>query len=493
MMFQNSTYPWKLIILMAVNNLFLYFVLFSPPSYMPQLIHKYGVSWADVGKSYGLFGGLLFGAVGIGNLASSIIMTTWNNKYCLILMEALLGLCLIIFGFNESLVYVYINSVFIGVFLSVTAASKVIVYNMSTPETEQHIALWTFSGPCILGQVIGPSLAGIVSFPANNFPSQFNQTSFFGRYPTLLINLIYGVGLLVLSLTAFVILPTDNELKNYVRTYGDDLNEKTCLIPQKNHVGQQIGISSPTTENTSTKRTFIDLLRLIWKQILTDRSTILSIVLFAGYILLNDVYINLLPLWLQTPKSLYGREYGTDEVGYLLMASGLGFILMNYTVISHLNRKLSPKTSCAIWSLALIFLTVCISLLGYIEDEKCFFALCIIFNCCIMSAMSGCLTTCQVLLQRSVEPEAAAMVIGFSQIVNMMTSAVGNYLIGVTFSWSLTNVDTYSHRTGYPFGYHFSFVVSGFAYILVYMPLLGIGERMEKQSDDTTDFVHLQV
>ena len=70
------------------------------------------------------------------------------------------------------------------------------------------------------------------------------------------------------------------------------------------------------------------------------------------------------------------------------------------------------------------------------------------------------------------------MLIGVSQIVNMMTSAFGNWMIGETFAWSLKNVDSYNHRTGYPFGYHFSFIVSSFTYIVVYSLSLGIDENI---------------
>ena len=218
-------YPWKLVVLMAVNNLFLYFVLFSFPSYMPQLIHFYGVDWTEVGHYYGIFGAVFFSTVGIGNLVPAFLMTIWSNKKCLILMECLLGLSLITFGFNQSLAHIYANVVFIGIFLSVIAATKVIVFNISTPETEKSIVLWTWGAPCIFAQVLGPTLAGFLSFP-----SFIKHSEFFELHPSLLINLLYGSGILFLTLAAYKILPDDQDIQPYIRYLGDkaDIPDEVC-------------------------------------------------------------------------------------------------------------------------------------------------------------------------------------------------------------------------------------------------------------------------
>ena len=345
---EDPQYPWKLVILMGVTNLFLYFVLFSFPSYMPQLIHFYGVDWVEVGHYYGMFGAVYFSAVGIGNLVPALLMTIWSNKNCLILMEFLLGISMICFGFNQSLAYVYVNVVFIGMFLSVIAASKVIIFNFSTPKTEQSILLWSWGGPYIFAQMLGPTLAGFLSFP-----SFINHFEFFEQYPILLINLLYGSGLLFLTIAAYTILPEDQNMQRYIRCPGDkvDLPEEmhSLTIKDKNMDHTHKNNTSTKAEKSRISREFLaDMLRQIWKEIFLRKSTLLSMVLFAGYILLNDVYVHVLPLWLQTPKSLYGRGYVTDDVGYFFLTSGVGFIILNYTVINQLNQQLRPRISCAV-------------------------------------------------------------------------------------------------------------------------------------------------
>jgi hypothetical protein len=71
-----------------------------------------------------------------------------------------------------------------------------------------------------VGTIIGPSIGGLFSDPAKNFPGRFSADGIFGRFPYLLPNLICS-GLMLLSVLAAWILMKETHPDNQPSNVAD--------------------------------------------------------------------------------------------------------------------------------------------------------------------------------------------------------------------------------------------------------------------------------
>ena len=472
---KSTSYPWRLIVLLGSNILLAFTIMYSFSTYLPQLIHRLGYQWKEVGYQVGIINGIFFIAGGLGTLTLGLISATCSQKYCLVVTSALQGVSMVLLGFSNNLNMIYIVMFFIGSFSSGINCMKAILNKICNENNQGNIISWAFSGPLVVSLSLGPTLAGVFAFPADNYGNIFPKHSLFDVYPTLFVNLMYGLLLVGLSITTWLILPADKNIQGVVQSsikytsIDNDLdksNEKEDLEPFKEEKQDSL----------------LDAARG-----LKHKSYIPANITFGLFAMCQVGYTVALPLWLETPIELKGRNFDTKDVSMVWLVSGLAFTAINYLLLGRINQLLKPKTSFAFWLLILIISVACIPALGGITNKRLFFAACVTLHTIILSAIAGGYTSVLLFNQNSVPARSVPLALSITQVVTRILEAIGAFLIGAVYAWSLKfHEGTHGHgkhATSF-INSHFVFLCMSVAYILVYIPVIFIRKDIDQKQLD---------
>ena len=104
-----------------------------------------------------------------------------------------------------------------------------------------------------LGRMCGPSIAGFLAFPAEQYPNIFSQHGVFGKFPVLLPMLFLVTGIVITNVFTILYLPDDTkrELCHYNKYNGDKGMGKEVSVDCTEHVSSEL-----STDNNGKKKRF---------------------------------------------------------------------------------------------------------------------------------------------------------------------------------------------------------------------------------------------
>ena len=457
-------YSWKQIIVLGFDVLVSYFVIYSLPAYMPQLIRHLGVREQSIGYKVGAVNNVMFCFAIVGTVAAGILPSYVSHKRLMAMVLALQGVSCITYGFSNSLSYLFISVAVLGVFGgAATVCVKTIISSKCTESTQSYILTWTMGGPVSIAAALAPSLAGYLSFPVEKYPKIFPATSIFKMYPILLFHVIVGGSLILLSLASECVLDDESLSRHY------DENDTFQGTIYTNLVSDEVESDSESESfNGSSKENGSSIkeskFKLFLDNVLLSPCCLGALTIKALYTSCEYAYITLVPVWLETPRSSFGRNYNSNDVSNILIISGVLTAVANYTVLGKINSMMNPKVGLSIWITLLLVVVAITPTLTFVKNDTTFYISYLFVSILYNIFQSGGYTPVQVMLQNSVQTEALAMMWSFCTLITRPMEGFMSNAFNSLFTWSIQN----DYR--FPIDYHFSFYCLSIMYIITYLP-----------------------
>ena len=468
-------YSWKQIIVLGLDVLVSYFGIYSLPAYMPQLIRHLGVGEESIGYKVGAVNNVMLCFAMVGTVAAGILPSIVSHKRLLVMTLALQGVACITYGFSNSLMYLFISVATLGVFGgAATVCVKTMISTKCTESTQSYILTWTMGGPITISTALAPSLAGYLSFPAEKYPHIFPATSIFKMYPILLFQVIVGGSLILISLANECILNEENLSRYYDEKdlYQDTLY--TSLVNDK--------VESETEEETFNWSSEEDgssikdsKFKLFLNNVLLNPCCLGALTIKAFYTSCEFAYITLVPVWLESPRSSFGRNYKSNDVSNILIISGVMTAVVNYTVLGKINSMMNPKVGLSIWITLVVVAVAITPSLSIVKGDTVFYIAYLFVNIMFNVFASGGYTPMQIMLQNSVPTEALAMMWSFCTLITRPMEGFLSNAFTSLFTWSIDN----GHR--FPLDYHFSFYCLSIMFLITYIPSILIRSTIQSR------------
>ena len=336
---EMQRYLWKQIFVLALDATLCYFGIYSLPAYMPHLMHHLGVPITNVGYKVGAANNIILASAAVGTVAAGVLQSYISPRRLLVGSLCLNGFLCIFYGLSKSLTFLLISLAPIGLVGGVvTVCVNTVISNKCNESGQTYIMAWTVAGPNTVSAAFAPALAGYISFPAEKYPLLFSNTGVFKAYPILLFQVIMGGSLVLLSLISHLSLDDQYLCQDY-DAQDPFQNTNYSILEEDITEDNSYEESLDSTEKSKVK-VFFDIVLLNPCCI----GALLGKALFVGC---DVAYISLVPLWLQTPRSSFGRNYNTNHVGDILIISGAMASLLSYTVLAKINSMMDSKVALA--------------------------------------------------------------------------------------------------------------------------------------------------
>ena len=468
-------YSWKQIIVLGLNALFIYTGVYSLSAYMPQLIWHLGVPRENIGYQVGAANNIMYASAALGTLTSGFLPSFIDSKRLLVVTMALQGIFSILYGFSDSITYLFTTLITLGFFGGAASVIiRTVISKKCTGPHQSYLLTWTMSGPITMTSALSPSLAGYLSVPAEKYPWLFSVRSAFKLFPILLFQLFLGGCLLLMSLVSYYVV-NDECLSHEKVPHMPDAETKYTLLQgeegilESNINGRTLLVGETDQYHEKTK------LKLLIDDILTNPSYIGSALVGALFAACDVAYISLAPVWLQASRSNHGRDYNSNEISNILIVSGTITAVANYTILGKINTMLHPKVGLSIW-ITLVMVCVTITpILSCISDEVIFnvvyLPVNIIFNVCVSAGY----TPTNLMSQNSVPVAATAIMWSSSLLLSRLIEGSLSNAVTSLFAWSIEDDRTF------PFDYHLAFFCLGVTFLLSYVPTVLIRFNIEQR------------
>ncbi|KAK9067466.1 hypothetical protein SSX86_014795 [Deinandra increscens subsp. villosa] len=313
------------------------------------------------------------------------------------------------------------------------------------PERHQALGLSSISTSWGIGLIFGPALGGFLAQPAEKFPSLVSSDSLFGRFPYLLPCLCISIFAFVVTIAAFW-LP---ETLHFHKT--DELESASDHIP---------GAEKKLDEKKDS--TLISLLK--------NWPLMSSIIVYCVFSLHNMAYSEIFSLWAETPKSLGGLNFSTDDVGTVLSITGVGLLLFQTSLYPFAERMFGPVVVARISGVLTIPVLTAYPYIALLSGFMLTFTL--NFASILKNVLSVSIITGTFILQNNaVEQHQRGAANGISMTLQSICKAIAPACGGTLLSWSLKRKNT----TFLP-GVHMIFfilnVIEGLGVLLTFKPFL---------------------
>ncbi|KAM0004663.1 putative major facilitator superfamily, MFS transporter superfamily [Helianthus debilis subsp. tardiflorus] len=370
------------------------------------MVRDFNIAEKEEDISY--YAGYVGSAYMIGRTFSSVlwgmIADRYGRKPVIILGTSTVVIFNTIFGFSVNYWMAIITRFLLGFFNGVLGTTKAYACELF-PKEYQALGLSTTSTSWGIGLVIGPALGGFLAQPAEKFPSLVSSDSLFGRFPYLL-------PCLCISIFAFVV------------TIGAIWLPETLHMHKNNELGSTSDV--PIAEEKDST-----LLRLLKNWPLMS-----SIIVYCVFSLHDMAYTEIFSLWAESPKSLGGLGYTTDDVGMVLSVTGACLLLSQTTFFPIAERIFGPIMIARISGVLSIPLLTIYPYIALLTGFMLTFTLNL--ASIVKNVLSISIITATVMLQNKVvDQHQRGAANGLAMTLQAIVSAIGPTCGGALLSWSL--------------------------------------------------------
>ncbi|KAK9156533.1 hypothetical protein Scep_003107 [Stephania cephalantha] len=259
----------------------------------------------------------------------------------------------------------------------------------------QALGLSSVSTSWGIGLIIGPALGGLLSQPAEKYPSVFSKDSLFGRFPYFLPSLCISVFAVVVTIVCFW-LPCD--LKGKIgETDGKVLDSKRSLF--------------------------------------SNWPLMSSVIVYCVFSLHDMAYTEIFSLWAVSPKQDGGLSYTSHDVGNILAISGFGLMVFQLFLYPVVSKILGPVSVSRIFAVLSVPLLASYPLIARLSGLELFVT--ITTASLLKNVLAVSITTGMFILQNNaVTQEQRGAANGFSMTAMSLFKAAGPAGGGALLSWS---------------------------------------------------------
>ncbi|XP_063940830.1 protein ZINC INDUCED FACILITATOR-LIKE 1 isoform X3 [Daucus carota subsp. sativus] len=174
------------------------------------------------------------------------------------------------------------------------------------------------------GLIIGPALGGFLAQPADNFPNIFSSQSLFGRFPYFLPCLVISLFALVVDIACFWLPETLHKHESLRISSVDSVGnlESALLVSEASEYTHEEKGSNPKGS------------------LFTNWPLMSSIIVYCVFSLHDMAYAEIFSLWAVSPRRLGGLSFSTEDVGEVLVISGLALLFFQIFLYPLLEKKL---------------------------------------------------------------------------------------------------------------------------------------------------------
>ncbi|XP_057302261.1 uncharacterized protein LOC130636531 [Hydractinia symbiolongicarpus] len=154
--------------------------------------------------------------MGIGQTIFSLMwgyIAYVKGKKPTLIASTLIMLTTLAFGFTSNFDWAVTTRFIQGSSLGIVLISKSIIPDVCD-DTNMAFAMTILLSTVSVGFIIGPSVAGFLAFPAEQYPDIFPQDSVFGIFGILLPTLVLAVGFAIGIILLVLFIPNESRKKN---------------------------------------------------------------------------------------------------------------------------------------------------------------------------------------------------------------------------------------------------------------------------------------
>lgn len=496
-------------------------------SYLPKLVKSFGTSEVDTGYYAGLIASALFVGRLIFSFVWGYIADQKGKKFAAIASATGLTFSTLAFGFSYNFAWALLTRLLQGCFMGLIVACKSILSDRCD-DTNIALGMSIIISSFSAGLIIGPSCAGFLVFPGEQYPSIFSKDNIFSKYGILLPNFIIFVGFIITTIIGIKLLPKDQKrrkskdgeqsyLLNPQTNEPSYTEENTMSFKRKNpetyltvSIKQNVDcnynessmnyyqiiepvVNAPTSSNSNTT------LKEKWtnskaKELFTNKWCVVSCVLYGTYSLVAIGFDELVPLFLATSKRYRGLNFTPADIGLALLIVAIILIILQVTLLASLTTKYGSKRVLIICLLTMAFSFPFLPSISVIQNEVwMWFILCLYLLVCRL-CLAGAFLAINILVNNSVGPSLLGSANGLAMSLSSGGRMIAPTLVGSSYSWSLSNIkgiEGNESSLGFPFNQYFPFFILSLGAILncigVSVLPRGLDERCQTDDDDTID------
>ncbi|XP_065663365.1 uncharacterized protein LOC105845772 isoform X4 [Hydra vulgaris] len=466
-------------------------------SYLPQLIKTFNVTEVNVGK----YAGVVSSSLSIIRIGSSLlwgyVCDKFGRKVALLFCGSGYTVATLLFGFTINYVWTVVTRSFQGLFMGFLVITKSLIADISDDSNLSIGLNFIFSGNNI-GFIIGPSIAGFLVFPTEKYPKIFAKDGFFDVFKILLPNLIISIGLIVVLLVAFVVLPRQKvniesaEEEKIQLLQSDDDNDvqengENSLVEKKiSKLKTNTKVDFKCETESKLKYGAISKFRKEsrYRKLLRNKNFVLSISLYGMSTMTTGGFDDLFPVFAATDIKYNGLSMKTSDIGTLYFATGLTVVVIQFTVITKIVARFGAKK---VFSVATVLFSIQIFLLPTTNKIKnrIFLWVALWLTQCLMRTTYNAGVMCvNIFINNSVDSEQLGVANGLALSVSSIGRSLSSICVGLAYSWSLNNVKKRSSKEsslGFPFNEYFAFIILSFLSILITVVASFLPESINKK------------
>ncbi|KAI3849390.1 hypothetical protein MKX03_002555 [Papaver bracteatum] len=357
-------------------------------------------------ENIGYYAGCVGSAYMFGRALTSYLWGVFADRYgrkpVLIFGTIVVVIFNTLFGLSTNLWMAVSTRFLLGSLNGLLGTVKAYATEVCRPE-HQALGLSLISAAWGLGLVIGPSLGGLLSQPAEKYPDLFPQGSLFAIFPYFLPCLCISA-FATASLVACLMLPET------LHTHAAIEDEEEFM--QENINGTRLDAKESIFQN--------------WP-------LISSIIVYCVFSLHENAYAEIFSLWAVSPREYGGLSFTTKNVGEILSLSGIGILLFQFTLYPTVERILGPLNVARIAAVFTIILLSCYPSIARLSG----LTLSLVLNCAsiLKNVFSVAIDTGFFILQNNTPQHQRGAANGITMTAMSLFKAVGPAAGGAMFSW----------------------------------------------------------
>ncbi|KAL8251500.1 hypothetical protein R6Q59_035193 [Mikania micrantha] len=403
------------------------------------MIRDFNIAEKEEDISY--YAGFVGSSFMIGRALTSVLWGVVADRYgrkpVILLGTSTVVIFNTLFGFSVNYWMAIITRFLLGFLNGVLGPIKAYACELF-PDRYQALGLSSISTSWGIGLIIGPALGGFLAQPAEKFPSLVSSDSLFGRFPYLLPCLSISIFALVVTIAAFWLPETLHFHKRELESASEE-------IPDEKKDSNVISL-------------------------LKNWPLMSSIIVYCVFSLHDMAYTEIFSLWAESPKSLGGLSYSTEDVGTVLSITGAGLLIFQTSLYPFVERIFGPIVVARISGVLSIPLLTAYPYIALLSGFLLTFTL--NFASIMKNVLSISIITGTFILQnKAVDQHQRGAANGIAMTLQSICKAIGPACGGALLSWSQKRQNA-SFLPGDQMIFFILNVIEGLGILLTFKPFL---------------------
>jgi len=423
-----------------------------------MVVHFTGLSKEQAGYEAGLLASAFMLARIPSSLVWGFVADRIGRKPVILIACWTMVIFQLMFGLASSFPVALISRLCMGLFSGVVGTCKTIASEIAGETLQEQAWAMNFvSGATSLGVILGPSISGMLSDPATQYPKTFlGEMTLLKEFPFLLPNIVSVCFALASAIGVSLVLP---------ETLPDPIPMRQMLWPSNKYNRLQTDDDDDDMEELdegrrnnrnisrgSEFRLFLKTICVAYKR----KAVLKACHMYAYFSFISIFFSELYPLWMLASPEAGGFEFDAKTIGMSISASAVLLLLFQVFVFPLISAKLEPvpyfRVGCLIFALYFLNLPL-LRLFNFHNRNLMIIAIVLdrsiynILNLVVFTASNQC-------INNSCDVHERGTVNGLTMGVGSIYKALGPVCAGSLFAWSINNSLGF-----FPFNFSLSFIV----------------------------------